>query len=123
MGQTQSAPESPAAATAAPASSPVQTTAEERPEDVAAAIERRWQPPPSDAASHNFGQPARPGGGGQASKQVTDCRREQRASLSCIEENYADKDRACAEFFEAYKSCRREEHRKKLEANAKASAW
>ena len=55
-----------------------------------------------------------------ASKQVTDCRIEQRASLACIEQNYSNKDMACAKYFEEYKKCRKAEHERKLEANAKA---
>ena len=58
-----------------------------------------------------------------ASKLSTDCRKEQRASLACIEENYTNKNEACAVHFEAYKACRRKEHERKLEANARASAW
>jgi hypothetical protein len=82
---------------------------------------------------HNFGQPNRPphkkaadetgkkNEKSGASKLRTDCRVQQRASLKCIEENYENKDQACAEYFEAYKQCRREEHQKKLDANAKSS--
>ncbi len=82
---------------------------------------------------HNFGQPIRPphkkaanetekkNEKTGASKLKTDCRVQQRASLKCIEENYENKDQACAEFFEAYKQCRRDEHQKKLDANAKSS--
>lgn len=55
-----------------------------------------------------------------ASKQETDCRIQQRASLACIEQNYANKDWACATYFEEYKKCRKAEHERKLEANAKA---
>jgi len=55
-----------------------------------------------------------------ASKQVTDCRIEQRASLACIEQNYSNKDMVCARYFEEYKKCRKAEHERKLEANAKA---
>jgi hypothetical protein len=54
------------------------------------------------------------------SKQVTDCRIEQRASLACIEQNYANKDMACQKYFEEYKKCRKAEHERKLDANAKA---
>ena len=57
-----------------------------------------------------------------ASKLSTDCRKEQRASLACIEENYTNKNEACAVHFETYKACRRKEHERKLEANARASA-
>jgi hypothetical protein len=54
------------------------------------------------------------------SKQVTDCRIQQRASLACIEQNYATKDMACQKYFEEYKKCRKAEHERKLDANAKA---
>ena len=91
------------------------------PHNTAATIESRSNPSPDDAASHNFGQPWGDKTGG-ASKLVTDCRVQQRASLACIEENYQNKDQACARFFDAYKKCRREEHERKLEANAKGSA-
>ena len=105
-------------------------------------IERQSNPSEEDAASHNYGQPIHnPNGKNNnkkntlsksnnheneksgASKLVTDCRVQQRASLACIEENYENKNEACAHYFEAYKKCRREEHERKLEANAKASAW
>ena len=88
----------------------------------------------NEESPHNFGQPIRPphkkkatdqtekkNEKSGASKLVTDCRIQQRASLKCIEENYQNKDTACAEYFEAYKQCRRDEHQKKLEANAKNS--
>merc|ERR1712160_102894 len=75
-------------------------------------MERRSNPFPQDAASHNFGQPASSKRG--ASKQHTDCTAQQRASLACIEENYQDKNAACAEFFQAYKTCRKAEHERKL---------
>ncbi|KAL7542734.1 hypothetical protein ACHAXR_012058 [Thalassiosira sp. AJA248-18] len=97
---------------------------------MAAMIEKRSNPPEEDAASHNYGQPLRPPSSsaknkksGGASKLVTDCRTQQRASLACIEENYQNKNQACAAYFEAYKKCRKEEHERKLEANARASAW
>ena len=115
--------------------------------NIAADVESRSNPfEDITAASHNFGQPLRPphsssssslsssssstssmslkqDKSGSASKLFTDCRAEQRRSLSCIEENYDNKQYACAEYFEAYKTCRRKEHERKLEANAKASAW
>ena len=87
----------------------------------------------NEESPHNFGQPIRPphkkttdqtkkkNEKSGASKLVTDCRIQQRESLKCIEENYQSKDVACAEYFEAYKQCRRDEHQKKLEANAKSS--
>mmetsp|Transcript_26786 Transcript_26786/g.57558 ORF Transcript_26786/g.57558 Transcript_26786/m.57558 type:complete len:151 (-) Transcript_26786:1317-1769(-) len=109
------------------------------PQNIAAMIESRSNPSDADAASHNFGQPIRPPHYNAssstsaisnkdkkkigASKLVTDCGIQQRASLACIEENYQNKDVACMAYFEEYKKCRREEHERKLEANAKASAW
>lgn len=103
--------------------------------DTGAMIESRSNPPPEDASAHNFGQPILPPHHSSsadastsiekrgASQLVTDCRVQQRASLSCIEENYDNKNVACAEYFVAYKNCRKEEHARKLEANARASAW
>jgi hypothetical protein len=86
-----------------------------------------------DSDKHNYGQPIRPphhsstsainDSKSGASKQYTDCRVQQRESLTCIEENYQNKDQACVKYFEAYKKCRREEHERKLEANARSSAW
>ena len=100
-------------------------------QNIAAEIERRSNPPEADAANHNFGQPIRPPHKSStstinneksgASKLVTDCRVQQRASLACIEENYQNKNEACAKYFEEYKKCRRQEHERKLEANARAS--
>ena len=125
MGQKQSA-----LSVAAPSSTPTSVAKEisvkdHSPHTTTAAttatmmtIESRSNPPPDDAASHNFGQPRGDKTGG-ASKLVTDCRIQQRASLACIEENYHNKDVACSTFFDAYKKCRREEHERKLEANAK----
>ena len=109
---------------------------------IADMVESNNQPGDDDAANHNYGQPLRPphysspssqsstssmklnnDKSGRASKLLTDCRAEQRASLACIEENYHNKNEACASHFENYKRCRKEEHERKLEANAKASAW
>ena len=107
-------------------------------------IDKSHNPHDDDAANHNYGQPLRPphysspssqsstssmqlnndhDKSGRASKLLTDCRAEQRASLACIEENYHNKNEACASYFENYKRCRKKEHERKLEANAKASAW
>ncbi|KAL3781552.1 hypothetical protein HJC23_000037 [Cyclotella cryptica] len=92
--------------------------------NIAAMIDSRANPPQEDARSHNFGQPIRPqSDAGAASKLITDCRVQQRASLQCIEENYENKDAACVHLFEDYKKCRREEHERKLELNARNSAW
>jgi hypothetical protein len=85
------------------------------------AFEAKLNPPAEDARSHNFGQPIQPSDGKKnASKLLTDCTVQQRASLQCIEENYENKDVACAPFFEEYKKCRREEHERKLERNSRA---
>ena len=49
-----------------------------------------------------------------------------KSSLSplCLSsKNYTNKNEACAVHFETYKACRRKEHERKLEANARASAW
>lgn len=82
-------------------------------------LEAKLNPSEDDSRSHNFGQPLQPKDAKGASKLKTDCRAEQRASLQCIEENYENKDQACAQFFENYKKCRREEHERKLERNAR----
>mmetsp|Transcript_2679 Transcript_2679/g.6094 ORF Transcript_2679/g.6094 Transcript_2679/m.6094 type:complete len:153 (-) Transcript_2679:319-777(-) len=126
------------------------TISREQQQKIAKMIESESNPSLEDSHSHNFGQPIRPphhsssstsassssaspasttstitneDKSGGASKLITDCRIQQRASLSCIEENYHNKDEACRDFFAAYKLCRREEHERKLEANARASAW
>mmetsp|Transcript_12194 Transcript_12194/g.29788 ORF Transcript_12194/g.29788 Transcript_12194/m.29788 type:complete len:130 (+) Transcript_12194:141-530(+) len=78
--------------------------------NIVAMVESRSNPHEADAASHNFGQPEKVDG---ASKLVTDCRIQQRESLACIEENYHNKNEACAAQFEAYKRCRREEHERR----------
>ena len=103
---------------------------------VAAMVESRASPSEEDAREHNFGQPVRPPHVGESqeensdqgpdkrgakSKLITDCRVQHRASLKCIEENYENKQQACADFFEAYKQCRRDEHERKLQNNAKNS--
>mmetsp|Transcript_375 Transcript_375/g.724 ORF Transcript_375/g.724 Transcript_375/m.724 type:complete len:156 (-) Transcript_375:228-695(-) len=125
----------------------------EEQQKIATMIESQSNPSLEDSHSHNFGQPIRPphhssssmsaasssaspsaspasastitneDKSGGASKLITDCRIQQRASLSCIEENYHNKDEACRDYFAAYKQCRREEHERKLEANARATAW
>ena len=88
--------------------------------NIVTTIERQSNPSPDDARNHNYGQPKVPDG---TSKLVTDCRVQQRASLQCIEENYENKDVACAKYFEDYKRCRREEHERKMEVNKKNSGW
>ncbi|KAL7471793.1 hypothetical protein ACHAXS_012104 [Conticribra weissflogii] len=96
------------------------------------ALERQSNPSTEDSRSHNFGQPMTAPHSLPAeesdetmnkSKFVTDCRVHHRASLQCIEENYENRQHACASFFDAYKQCRKEEHERKLEANAKRSGF
>ena len=104
---------------------------------IAALIESRANPSEQDARNHNFGQPTRPphltpsyhdprpssqsDKNDTASRLVTECRAQQRASLQCIEDNYQSKAQACADYFEAYKKCRRDEHERKLQENEKFS--
>jgi len=57
-----------------------------------------------------------------STKLNTDCRQQHAASLHCIQEHYEDKN-ACLPFFEAYKQCRAEENKRRLEANAKRYFW
>jgi hypothetical protein len=113
MGQRQSQP-----AAEANSATSTNSTAPELPA-TKVEIDARVQPALDDARSHNFGQPIQPSNAENASKLKTDCRAEQRASLRCIEENYENKDVACAQFFEDYKQCRRNEHERKLARNAK----
>ena len=87
---------------------------------VTAKIERDSNPDPDN---HNEGQPLRrqeDGRGQQRSKLFTDCSKEHRESLKCINDNMGDKD-PCNSFFDAYKKCRTEEHQRKLEENARRS--
>jgi hypothetical protein len=107
MGQRQSKPEVVNAS-----SNQTETSKTPKP-----SFEASLNPSAEDARSHNFGQPIRPSNAKDASKLKTDCRSQQRASLQCIEENYENKDIACAHLFEDYKKCRREEHERKLERN------
>lgn len=58
-----------------------------------------------------------------ASKMKTDCRAEQMESLQCIQENYGNQQKACADHFEVYKACRKKEHDAYLEANRKKAGW
>lgn len=55
----------------------------------------------------------------KAATFLTNCARENRASLDCIERNYQNRA-ACNEFFQAYKDCRKEENEQRKMANAKA---
>mmetsp|Transcript_18213 Transcript_18213/g.37327 ORF Transcript_18213/g.37327 Transcript_18213/m.37327 type:complete len:118 (+) Transcript_18213:118-471(+) len=55
----------------------------------------------------------------RAATFLTNCSKENRASLSCIERNYQNRA-ACNEFFQAYKDCRKEENEQRKAANAKA---
>jgi hypothetical protein len=53
----------------------------------------------------------------QAATFLTNCARENRASLDCIERNYQNRA-ACNEFFQAYKDCRKAENEQRKTANA-----
>ena len=75
-----------------------------------------------NAAVHNYGKPQKaPISTETASKDVakflTDCKKQHRESLECIERNYTNRA-ACDPFFAAYKACRREENERRLDANA-----
>jgi hypothetical protein len=145
MGQKQSAPSTVVETESKPSTQPNQDGASES-RSIAAMVERQSNPSEEDSRLHNFGQPIRPPHStepqhtssssavspdystsnftkkqGSASKLVTDCRVQQRASLQCIEENYENKDQACAPFFDAYKQCRRDEHERKLVENARST--
>merc|ERR1712071_701983 len=88
--------------------------------EIAAQIEHNASPEPDQ---HNEGQPIRQqlnDRGQQMSKMFTDCQIQQRESLKCIEENYTNKG-VCQPFFDAYKQCRHEEHKKRLEENLRLS--
>jgi len=83
---------------------------------------------PGAGLKHNYGRPkdapyASKNGDprDQAATFLTNCAKENKASLQCIERNYQNRA-ACNEFFQAYKDCRREENEQRKEANAKASA-
>ena len=70
---------------------------------------------------HNYGQPKRAPHAAQdhtAAKFLTSCSEEHSNSLKCIERNYQNRS-ACEPFFQAYKTCRKEENRKRLEENEK----
>ena len=53
----------------------------------------------------------------RAATFVTNCSRENRASLACIERNYQNRA-ACNDFFQAYKDCRKAENEQRRAANA-----
>jgi hypothetical protein len=59
----------------------------------------------------------------EPSKMQTECRTEQMESLQCIQENYGNQKKACANYFEVYKECRKKEHQAILEANRKRAGW
>mmetsp|Transcript_5135 Transcript_5135/g.7841 ORF Transcript_5135/g.7841 Transcript_5135/m.7841 type:complete len:112 (-) Transcript_5135:141-476(-) len=89
--------------------------------NIAAKVEAESNP--MDPNQHNEGQPIRQNldlAGHQRSKFMTACAKEHRNSLQCIEDNYERKD-LCQPFFDVYKECRREEHKQKLEENARLS--
>uniref|UniRef100_A0A6U9V793 CHCH domain-containing protein n=1 Tax=Pseudo-nitzschia australis TaxID=44445 RepID=A0A6U9V793_9STRA len=54
----------------------------------------------------------------KAATYLTNCAKQSRASLACIERNYQNRA-ACNEFFQAYKECRKEENEQRKAANAK----
>ncbi|KAL3781549.1 hypothetical protein HJC23_000034 [Cyclotella cryptica] len=73
--------------------------------DIAAMIKSLANPPQEDSRSNDFGQPIHPqSDAGAASKFITDCRVQQRASLQCIEENYENKDAAQPTFLRIIKN-------------------
>jgi CHCH domain len=85
-------------------------------------LDQDFNPSPNQ---HNSGQPLRKQlnqFGKQHSKFQTDCAVEHRESLACIEENY-DNKKVCQDFFDRYRSCRREERERKLAENAKWGFW
>jgi hypothetical protein len=91
---------------------------------IASQIDSRHNPTENET-QHNLGQPVNVNNidaesGHHKSKFVTDCKVEHSNSLNCIEENYENKG-LCESFFEAYKKCKRDEHQRKLERNAKMS--
>ena len=84
----------------------------------AAKVDQDANPEPN---RHNKGQPLRPTldyEGKQRTKFLTGCGDQHADSLRCIEENYERRE-LCQPFFEAYKACRREERKQRLENNAK----
>eukprot|EP00535_Pseudo-nitzschia_heimii_P004903 CAMPEP_0197188532 /NCGR_PEP_ID=MMETSP1423-20130617/17963_1 /TAXON_ID=476441 /ORGANISM="Pseudo-nitzschia heimii, Strain UNC1101" /LENGTH=114 /DNA_ID=CAMNT_0042640387 /DNA_START=15 /DNA_END=356 /DNA_ORIENTATION=+ len=54
----------------------------------------------------------------RAATFLTNCAKENRASLACIERNYQNRA-ACSDFFQAYKDCRKKENDERKAANAK----
>jgi len=92
---------------------------------IAAAVESRHNAFADDSSVHNSGQPLDAKSidsrtGTQKSKFSTDCKVQHSNSLTCIENNY-DNKQVCQPFFDAYKKCRYEEHKRRLEMNAKMS--
>ena len=80
---------------------------------------------PGAGLTHNKGQPKpAPYANGQHVKFLTNCKKQHRDSLDCIERNYQDRA-ACNDFFQAYKTCRKEENeqRKAANGNSRASGW
>ncbi|CAB9516890.1 expressed unknown protein [Seminavis robusta] len=58
------------------------------------------------------------------SKLYTDCKAEYLASINCRLEHHDHKTtNVCQPFFDEYKACRKEEHQRILEENAKRSGW
>ena len=92
---------------------------------IASQIDSKHDEFANDSSAHNSGQPIHKNNidsttGHHKSKFITDCQTQHKNSLNCIEEHYENKS-VCEPFFEAYKKCRREEHQRKLEMNAKLS--
>ena len=89
--------------------------------NIAAQVER--QSNIGDPDQHNNGQPVRQNldvTGHQRSKFITACAKEHKNSLECINENYERRE-VCQPFFDAYKVCRKAEHERKMEENARLS--
>jgi hypothetical protein len=70
---------------------------------------------------HNFGRP-KDGATQGVTHYVTDCKKENLESLSCIERNYTKRS-ACEPFFAAYKACRQAENDRRKASNANKSWW
>jgi hypothetical protein len=78
---------------------------------------------PHSGLTHNKGKPKKAPHAqkdGTAAHFLTNCSKEHRDSLQCIERNYQNRA-ACDPFFQAYKNCRREENEKVRAENQKQS--
>jgi hypothetical protein len=82
---------------------------------------------PHPDLGHNYGKP-QPAPIARATATVnpaqfqTDCQTEHMASLTCIEENYHNRN-ACEPFFTSYKVCRQQENERRKQANASKGGW